>query len=127
MPVTALLWFGTQATYEMSQPELVCSCLNVVGLYVAWIDINLIANDRMVPVLIRYLKQPLLRESACECVTEIVHKGMEPEEKVGLLILLLRQSIVPTLPHWPCNEFDNFLYFKCFRFCKCCIEGLLLH
>jgi len=69
--------------YENSQPELVCLCLDVIGLYIAWIDINLIANDRIVPVLLRFLKMPLLRESACDCITEIVHKGMDPEAKVS--------------------------------------------
>ena len=69
-------------SYELTQAELVCLCLDVIGLYVAWIDINLIANDRVVALLIKYLKMPLLRENACECVTEIVHKGMEPEAKV---------------------------------------------
>lgn len=76
-----------QTTYENTVPELVCQVLDVIGLYVAWIDINLIANDRIVLVLIRYLKMSLLRESACECVTEIVHKGMEPDAKVRMLTL----------------------------------------
>ena len=71
-----------------------CSCLDVIGLYVAWIDINLIANDRMVPVLIRYLKLPLLRESACECVTEIVHKGMEPDAKVRSVYVIYNSYLL---------------------------------
>lgn len=66
---------------------MLCMCLDVIGLYVAWIDINLVANDRMVPILIKYLKMPLLRESACECVTEVVHKGMEPDAKVEIFYL----------------------------------------
>ncbi|XP_067932118.1 exportin-T-like [Watersipora subatra] len=78
-------WYDLMIQYESTYPALVCLCLDIIGLYVAWIDINLIANDKIVSVLIRYLQLPLLRESACECVTEIVGKGMEHEAKINLI------------------------------------------
>lgn len=39
-------WFQILHTYQQSHPELTCQCLEVVGAYVSWIDLNLIANDR---------------------------------------------------------------------------------
>lgn len=39
-------WFQILQTYQGSQPEITCQCLEVVGAYVSWIDLNLIANDR---------------------------------------------------------------------------------
>lgn len=41
-------WFQILQTYQRSHPELTCQCLEVVGAYVSWIDLNLIANDRWV-------------------------------------------------------------------------------
>lgn len=41
-------WFQILQTYQQSHPELTCQCLEVVGAYVSWIDLNLIANDRSV-------------------------------------------------------------------------------
>ncbi|TNN21740.1 Exportin-T [Liparis tanakae] len=39
-------WFQILQTYQQAQPELTCLCLEVVGAFVSWIDLNLIANDR---------------------------------------------------------------------------------
>ena len=62
-----------QTAYETSQPEVACLCLDVVGKFVSWIDITLVANNRYVPVLLRFLSQPLLRESACDCTVSYTH------------------------------------------------------
>lgn len=51
----------------------------------SWIDIGLIANDRFVPVIIRFMSNPLLRESACDCIHDIVSKGMDPVAKTKLV------------------------------------------
>ena len=50
-----------------------------------WIDINLIANDRFVSLLLRYLSIDVLRESACDCFHEIISKGMDPIAKTELV------------------------------------------
>ncbi len=74
-----------QTTYETSNPELTCLCLEIIGCYVSWIDITLIANDRFVTVLLRFMAMPLLRESACDCIHEIISKGMDPIAKTKLI------------------------------------------
>ena len=74
-----------QTQYETSEAELVCTCLDVIGKFISWIDINLIANDKFVPVIIRFMSAPLLRESACDCIHEIISKGMDPVAKTKLI------------------------------------------
>ena len=74
-----------QTQYEASEAELVCTCLDVIGKFISWIDINLIANDKFVPVIIRFMSAPLLRESACDCIHEIISKGMDPVAKTKLI------------------------------------------
>ena len=62
-----------------------CTCLDVIGAYVSWIDVALIANKQFVDVLLRFMTLPLLRESACDCVHEIICKGMDPTAKTTLI------------------------------------------
>ncbi|XP_038054110.1 exportin-T-like [Patiria miniata] len=78
-------WYQILKMYENSNPELTCLCLEVIGAYVSWIDINLIANDRFVSLLLRYLSVDVLRESACDCFHEIISKGMDPVAKTELV------------------------------------------
>lgn len=42
-------WFQILQTYQQTHPELTCQCLEVVGAFVSWIELSLIANDRSVP------------------------------------------------------------------------------
>ncbi|KAL4226182.1 hypothetical protein ACF0H5_014168 [Mactra antiquata] len=78
-------WLQIMNQYESTQPEIVCMCLDVVGKYISWIDIGLIANDKFVPVIIRFMSNTLLRESACDCIHEIISKGMDPVAKTMLV------------------------------------------
>ncbi|XP_075900077.1 exportin-T isoform X2 [Nelusetta ayraudi] len=83
-------WFQILQTYQGSQPELTCQCLEVVGAYVSWIDLNLIANDRFVGLLLSHMSVEELREEACDCLLEIVNKGMDPLDKTKLVESLSR-------------------------------------
>ncbi|XP_076358684.1 exportin-T-like isoform X2 [Tachypleus tridentatus] len=93
-------WYHIVTTYQTSNPELSCLCLEVIGAYVAWIDINLIANNRFVNVLVHYLSMPQLREAACDCIIEIINKGMDPSTKTKLVesfVSVLEQADVLNL------------------------------
>ena len=35
-------------TYENSVSSITCLCLDIIGAYIEWIDIGLIANDRFI-------------------------------------------------------------------------------
>lgn len=78
-------WLQIMKMYESSHPEVVCQCMEVVGKYVAWIDILLVANSQFVPVFLRFLSLPLLRESAADCIYEVLSKGMDPVAKLRLV------------------------------------------
>ncbi|XP_067683887.1 exportin-T-like [Haliotis asinina] len=78
-------WYQIMTGYETNKPEITCACLDVVGRYVSWIDISLIANDKFVSSLLRFLSLPLVRESACDCIHEIISKGMDPVSKTKLV------------------------------------------
>lgn len=78
-------WFQILQTYQRSHPELTCQCLEVVGAFVSWIDLNLIANDRFVNLLLSQMSVEDLREEACDCLFEIVNKGMDPVDKTKLV------------------------------------------
>uniref|UniRef100_T1JL81 Exportin-T n=1 Tax=Strigamia maritima TaxID=126957 RepID=T1JL81_STRMM len=84
LPSLVNSWYTIITTYETTNVELTGQCLNVIGAYVSWIDINLIANDQFVNVLLRFLSNRYLREAACDCIHEIVSKGMDPVAKTKL-------------------------------------------
>lgn len=81
-----------QKTYETSNPELVNQCLEVIGAYVAWIDIALVANDRFIELLLSLLHRIESREAATDCLHDIISKGMEPLDKLQLI-----ETLVPVL------------------------------
>lgn len=83
-------WYQILHTYQQSHPELTCQCLEVVGAYVSWIELNLIANDRFVNLLLSQMSVEELREEACDCLFEIVNKGMDPVDKTKLVESLCR-------------------------------------
>ncbi|XP_028305043.1 exportin-T [Gouania willdenowi] len=78
-------WFQILHTFQFSQPELTCQCLEVIGAFVSWIDLRLIANDRFVHLLLSQMSVEDLREEACDCLFEIVNKGMDPVDKTKLV------------------------------------------
>ncbi|XP_063847188.1 exportin-T-like [Scylla paramamosain] len=78
-------WYDILVKYEKTHPSLVCQCHDVIGAYICWIDITLIANDRFVCKLVDHLKEPLLREAAADCIHEVITKGMEPLAKTQLI------------------------------------------
>ncbi|KAL8603758.1 hypothetical protein ACOMHN_024374 [Nucella lapillus] len=78
-------WLHIMNLYEETHPEMVCMCLDMVGRYVSWIDISLVANSGYVQCLLRFLAKPLLRESCCDCIYEVLSKGMDPPAKLQLV------------------------------------------
>ena len=77
--------FSFQHTFEQRNSLIVILCLEVIGAYVSWIDINLVANDRFVQLLVNHLAIVDLREAAADCILKIISKGMEPLLKTKLV------------------------------------------
>ena len=87
MPTICDAWFNIINTYNSTDPALVGTCLHTISLYVSWIDITLIANERFLNPIFRFLSSDVdvLREGACECATGLVNKGMSPSTKIQFL------------------------------------------
>ncbi|TRZ18997.1 hypothetical protein HGM15179_008129 [Zosterops borbonicus] len=78
-------WYQILQNYQYNNSELTCQCLEVVGAYVSWIDLSLIANERFINMLLGHMSVEVLREEACDCLFEIVNKGMDPIDKTKLV------------------------------------------
>ncbi|XP_071816204.1 exportin-T-like [Apostichopus japonicus] len=85
VPALVDSWYQILKTYESQNPELTCLCLEVIGCYVSWIDIGLIANEHFIERMLNHLTVEALRESACDCFCEIINKGMDSVAKVELI------------------------------------------
>jgi hypothetical protein len=81
-------WLAVLSTYAGTQPALVEQCLQTIHLYIAWIDIGLVVNDRFVPLLLGFLAVPALRSAACSVFLGVVNKGMDDAAKVQLIATL---------------------------------------
>ncbi|CAG8609589.1 11241_t:CDS:10 [Funneliformis caledonium] len=90
-------WYEILSDYRARNPEIAEMCLKVIGLYIAWIDINLIVNDAFITLLYELLTDTKLRIAACECLSEIVYKGMKPVEKLKLIEFLSLTNIMGSL------------------------------
>ncbi|KAL3700068.1 hypothetical protein R1sor_018090 [Riccia sorocarpa] len=82
-------WYSLAAMYRGQMPYLAASVLETMHRYVAWIDISLVANDSIVPMLFELLlspaEVPVLRGAASDCLLAIVSKRMEATSKLALL------------------------------------------
>lgn len=54
-------------------------------IYIAWIDISLIANERFMSLIYNILLTNPIRDWAAVCLTDIVKKGMKPLDKLQLI------------------------------------------
>ena len=77
-------WLIFQMHYQ-NNVAIGSKCLQLFGLYVSWIDIGLVLRDGFVVKLYESMHMPELRNSACECLTQIVLKGMPSTNKLQLL------------------------------------------
>uniref|UniRef100_A0A2I3NFM1 Exportin-T n=1 Tax=Papio anubis TaxID=9555 RepID=A0A2I3NFM1_PAPAN len=78
-------WYQILQNFQYTNSEVTCQCLEVVGAYVSWIDLSLIANDRFINMLLGHMSIEVLREEACDCLFEVVNKGMDPADKMKLV------------------------------------------
>lgn len=92
IPKLVETWFQILKTYEVSHPDIVVQCLDVLGAYVSWIDITLVANDRFINQIIHLTSSVAAREAAVDCLYYIIAKGMDPLEKLRLV-----ESLFPIL------------------------------
>ncbi|KAJ3280160.1 pre-tRNA nuclear export protein [Borealophlyctis nickersoniae] len=78
-------WYNILTSSWQTNPEVANVCLNLFARYVSWIDIKLVVGQDFISGLYQFLTTEPLRMAACQCLTEIVNKGMKPLDKLGLL------------------------------------------
>ena len=78
-------WYVLLKENSNKNAEITCQTLEVIGIYIDWIDSNLIVNDRFVEFFLFALSQVDLRETACTCIEEIINKRMEIRAKLRLI------------------------------------------
>jgi len=76
---------GVVVACHASKPELAKMALDVLGDYISWIEIGLIANERFIPMLYKFLLNPTLQHDACDCISEVVYKRMPATKKLAII------------------------------------------
>lgn len=86
--------------------ELSYSALETLKRYISWVDIGLVVNDRILPLLFKMLRESAaLRCPAANCLFEIIDKGMTPAKKLALFQQL---AIIDVLAALPIQDDDEF-------------------
>lgn len=86
--------------------QLSVSALETLKKYISWVDISLVVNDTLWPLLVKLLRESVtFRCQAANCVFEIIDKGMVPEKKLAMLQQLQILEMLAALPIREDEEF----------------------
>ncbi|KAF9200449.1 pre-tRNA nuclear export protein [Haplosporangium sp. Z 27] len=88
VPTLTNAWYELLAEYKDRSLDFAEMLLRIVGVYVVWIDISLIVNERFVSLIYSFLMATSIRNAAADCLTDIVKKGMKPLDKLQLISIL---------------------------------------
>ncbi|KXS13789.1 Xpo1-domain-containing protein [Gonapodya prolifera JEL478] len=78
-------WLDILARHAETSPDVAALCLRITSLYVSWVDIRLVATPAFLQPLYGFILNPgPLRAPACDCLRELVLKGMPPRDKLNL-------------------------------------------
>jgi len=100
-------WFEILTTYQSTMKEICRDCLENIKRYIGWIDSGLIANDKFVPLFFNFLSIDSYREKSCECLLEIVSKGIS--DPLTKYTLLKKLNLIPVLANISLNDEEEFL------------------
>lgn len=82
-------WYRLVVSYERVDPGLSASVLETMQRFIAWMDINLVVNDKWVPLFFQLLSSSevpeRLRGASATCLLAIVLKRMDALQKLSLL------------------------------------------
>ena len=80
---------------QTSQQAIAREVLATLVDYISWIDIHLIANQKWIPLFYKFLTIPALQNEACQCLVEVVYKGIADKQKKLELLQQLRCADLP--------------------------------
>ncbi|CAE7401164.1 xpot [Symbiodinium sp. CCMP2456] len=79
-------WYKILTTLKGAAPHMVRDCLKVTALYVVWIEILTVANDKFLSAVCNLIAEASdSAGEACECLAAIVSKKMPASKKVQML------------------------------------------
>eukprot|EP00439_Symbiodinium_sp_Y106_P019335 s6460_g2.t1 len=79
-------WYKILTTLKGAAPHMVRDCLKVTALYVVWIEILTVANDKFLSAVCNLIAEASdTAGEACECLAAIVSKKMPASKKVQML------------------------------------------
>ena len=104
----AAAWFSILERHS-AETQIVNQILEIIGQYVSWIDINLILKPAFLENLFRFMLNAEFQAAACECLGEIVSKGMKAEDKLTLIQTL---NMIEILNGIPMNDEDTREHFS---------------
>ncbi|KAI8097196.1 armadillo-type protein [Halteromyces radiatus] len=81
-------WFEVLQEFRIQNPNIAQLALKNIGAYIAWMDISLVVNDQVMNALYELLSDSNLRIPACECLADVVSKGMLPLDKLNMIQML---------------------------------------
>lgn len=84
----AAAWFVLLQEFKSTKPNVAQLALKNIGSYIAWMDISLVVNDQVMTALYELLGDEHLRIPACECLADVISKGMLPMDKLNMLQML---------------------------------------
>jgi len=79
-------WYNILCSFQASSPQLVIDCLKVIAIYIIWIEILTVANDKFLTAICSLITDagPAAGE-ACDCVGAVMSKKMPAAKKVQML------------------------------------------
>ncbi|KAF7730156.1 pre-tRNA nuclear export protein [Apophysomyces ossiformis] len=86
--ILASFWFELLQEFRSANPNIAQLALRNIGAYIAWMDISLVVNDQVMSALYELLGDANLRIAACECLADIISKGMLPLDKLNMIRML---------------------------------------
>ncbi|KAI7892452.1 armadillo-type protein [Mucor mucedo] len=93
----AAFWFDLLQEFKSTKPTIAQLALKNIGSYIAWMDISYVVNDQVMTVLYELLANEALRIPACECLADVISKGMLPMDKLNMLQMLNITDMLPRL------------------------------
>ncbi|KAL9043524.1 MAG: hypothetical protein Q9214_003293 [Letrouitia sp. 1 TL-2023] len=104
-------WQSILTQWKGRDHKVIDQCLDVIQRWVAWTDVSLIATDTLRNLLLELVNPSLslsqtieaaeMRESAIECLTQILNKKMPPSAKLELIKYLRVQEALSQLVRSP--------------------------
>lgn len=86
-------WISILERFTEQRPDLAVSVLNVISLFTAWIDINLVVTTQFVEIIFCFLKMEALKIAAANCLIEVFSDDIDFFDFFRLLIRVCSQLI----------------------------------